>query len=131
MHDKLTRKGFSGDVAESAVVYLEEKGFINDRKLAGDLKRDAVERKHLGKRGIRSYLLRRGVPADIAALFSGRDEEDTDTAKRLVEKRLRHMKECDEQVIKRRLWGLLERRGFSPETVRTVIKSLNFKEEAE
>ncbi|MBI3592250.1 MAG: regulatory protein RecX [Nitrospirae bacterium] len=129
MQEKLAKKGFSEKVAEETLDFLKEKEFIDDKRLAEILKRDALERKHLGARGVRNYLLRRGIARDIADAFSGKEEDYVDAARKLVEKKMRYMKNSDEETIKRRLWGLLARRGFSSETIRDAIKFLNIKEE--
>ncbi len=127
--ERLAKKGFSQKTIKDVVDYLKEKDFIDDRRLAEALKRHAVERKHLGKRGTISYLIKRGIPVEIAAGISGDEDDYFDSAKRLVERRLQHMKNYDTETIKRRLWGLLARRGFSNEAIRKVIKSIDLREE--
>ena len=129
MYEKLIRKGFSEKVALEAVGYLNDKGFIDDRRFAEILKRDAVDRKHLGKRGARNYLINRGIAGDIVDDVLGDDGDYLDAAKRLVERKLRNMKDYDSEKIKRRLWGMLSRRGFSYDTIKKVLQSFDFKEE--
>lgn len=121
MYEKLIRKGFSEKVALEAVGYLNDKGFIDDRRFAEILRKDAVERKHLGKRGTRSYLMNKGIAVDIAEDILGDDGDYLDAAKSFVEKKLRNMKVYDEETIKRRLWGMLSRRGFSYDTIKKVL----------
>ncbi len=121
MYEKLTRKGFSEKVSGETVVYLRDKGFIDDRRFAEILKRDAVDRKHLGKRGARNYLINRGIAGDIVDDVLGDDDDYFDAAKRLVERKLRNMKDYDSEKIKRRLWGMLSRRGFSYDTIKKVL----------
>ncbi|MFZ5998157.1 MAG: regulatory protein RecX [Nitrospirota bacterium] len=131
LQEKLARKGFSNGTINKTIDFFKEKGFINDRKLAAALRRDAVERRHLGKRGVRGLLLKRGLTGDVADTLS--DDEDeaayVDAARQLIEKKLRHLKQFDEETIKRRLWGLLARRGFSVENIRAAMKSFDIKEE--
>lgn len=127
--ERLAKKGFSRKTIEGVVSHLKERDFIDDRRLAEALKRHAVEKKHLGKRGTKSYLIKRGIPLEIAAGISGDEDDYLDSAKSLVEKRLQHMKGYDTATIKRRLWGLLARRGFSNETIHRVIKTIDLKEE--
>jgi regulatory protein len=127
--ERLAKKGFSQKTIKGVVVYLTERGFVDDRRLAGALKRHAVEKKHLGKRGTTSYLIKRGIPLEIAAGISGDEDDYFDSAKMLVERRLQNMKGYDTATIKRRLWGLLSRRGFSNETIHRVIKTIDLKEE--
>ncbi|MEW6739924.1 MAG: regulatory protein RecX [Nitrospirota bacterium] len=123
MYEKLIRKGFSEKVALEAVGYLNDKGFIDDRRFAEILRKDAVERKHLGKRGTRSYLMNKGIAVDITEDILGDDGDYLDAAKSFVEKKLRNMKNIDEDALKRKLWGMLSRRGFSYDTIDRVLKS--------
>lgn len=129
MYEKLARKGFSENIAEEAVTYLKDKGFIDDRRFAEILKKDAVERKRLGKRGTRHYLINKGIADDIVDDVLGNDDDYLDAAKSLVERKLRNVKDYDEETIKRRLWGMLSRRGFSYDTINKVLKSYDLKEE--
>lgn len=129
MHERLNQKGFSGKVAQEAVAYLKERRFIDDERLAEFLKRGAAERRCLGKDGVRNYLLNKGISETIADKLSGDEEDYLETAKRFVEKRLRGMRNYDEETIKRKLGGLLLRRGFSYGTMHKIIKSFNLREE--
>lgn len=131
LSEKLTLKGFSEKAAGEAVAYLKERKFIDDERLAERLKTDAVERRHLGARGVRSYLIKRGIPREIIDRLSGEEADYADSAKELVEKKLRYMKASDPETVKRRLWGLLARKGFSYDTINKVMKNLNIKEEQE
>lgn len=129
MYERLIKKGFSGKVAEEVVAYLRDRGFIDDRRFAETLKKNAVDKKYLGKRGTRNYLMSKGIPSVIADEILGSEDDYLDAAKMLVEKKIRNMKNIDEDAIKRRLWGMLLRKGFSVDTVKKVVKSLDLKEE--
>lgn len=129
MHEKLIKKGFSDKVAHETVAYLRDKGFIDDKRFAEILRRDAIERKHLSKRGTRHYLINKGIADDIADDVLGKDDDYLDAAKNLVEKKLRNIKDYNEEKLKRRLMGMLSRRGFSYDTIKRVLKSFDLKEE--
>lgn len=124
MRQKLTAKGFLPDVVDRTLSYLEEKAFIDDRKLAELLKRDAVETKHLGAQGVRNYLMRRGIARDIADAMSAANDDYIAAAMRLAEKKVRSMRHLDGGTIKRRLWGLLARRGFTSDEIEQVLKEI-------
>ena len=124
MRQKLTNKGFSKDVIDGTLAYLEEKAFIDDRRLAELLKRDAVERRHFGAQGVRNYLIRRGIAKDIADAMAEAENDYVGSAMQLAEKKMRSMGNLDSATIKRRLWGLLARRGFSSDEVRQVMQML-------
>ena len=129
VREKLVRKGFEGKVVEDTLNYFKESRFIDDRRFAESLKRDAAENKFLSRIGTRDYMMKKGVPADIADELLTPDDDYMDTAKKLVEKKLRHMKGLDDQTIKKRLWGLLSRRGFSYDIAYKILRSFDLKEE--
>ena len=116
VREKLVRKGFEGKVVEDPLNYFKES-------------RDAAENKFLSRIGTRDYMMKKGVPADIADELLTPDDDYMDTAKKLVEKKLRHMKGLDDQTIKKRLWGLLSRRGFSYDIAYKILRSFDLKEE--
>ena len=124
MRQKLIGKGFSEKVVDRTLAYLEEKAFIDDRRLAELLKRDAVERRHFGAQGVRSYLIRRGIARDVADVMSEADNDYLGAAMQLAEKKMRSMGHLDSVTIKRRLWGLLARRGFTADETRQVLRVL-------
>lgn len=124
IYEKLISKGFSERVALEAVDYLKDKGFIDDRRFAEILRKDAVSRKHLGKRGTRSYLMNKGIAIDIVEDILGDDGDYLDAAKSFVEKKLKNMKNMkniDEDALKGKLWGMLSRRGFSYDIIKKVL----------
>ncbi len=118
---RLTKKGFSEDACSRVGSYLVEKGFVDDSRFAESLKRTAVEQKHLGKKGVVYFLLSKGIPAEIAADISGDEDEYIETAGAFVEKKLKQMKGLDSLTAKRRLWGALARKGYSPDAIRKVL----------
>jgi regulatory protein len=123
MYERLIRKGFSEKIALDIVDYMKEKGFIDDRRFAEILRKDAVDRRYLGKRGTRHYLINKGIADDIVDDVLGEDDDYLDAAKSFVEKKLRNMKNIDEDALKRKLWGMLSRRGFSYDTIKKVLES--------
>lgn len=129
MHQKLTRKGFSESIAVETVARLKARGFIDDRRLAESLLRDARERKCLGRRGAREFLLKRGIPGEMVDELPGVDDDHAEAARTIAARRLKTMRDNDEETVKRRLWGVLARRGFAGDTIRQVLKSLDIKEE--
>src|SRR5208283_3585886 len=128
MRQKLTDKNFPDEVIDKTLFYLEEKGFVDDRKLAESLSRDAVARRHLGAQGVRSYLIKRGIAKDLAAEMSEADNDYIGSAAHLAEKRMRSMTNLDGGTVKKRLWGLLARRGYAYDEIRKVLERLDVNE---
>lgn len=129
IYDKLTQKGYPESIANETIAYLKDKGFIDDVKLAESLKRHAIDRKHLGKRGVINFLLNRGIPMEIVNSMAYDECEYLEAAKRLAEKKLRIMKNTDKDTAKKRLWGLLSRKGFSADIISKTIKSTILEED--
>ncbi|MFZ6016566.1 MAG: regulatory protein RecX [Nitrospirota bacterium] len=130
LEGRLIKKGFPETVVFSTINRLKQSGLINDMALAEDLKRVAITRKLLSYTGAKRFMCNRGIPRKIVdSMFSPDENEDVENAKKLVDKKLRAMENCPAEKIKRRLYNLLLRRGYSFETIKTVLKDKNFNEE--
>ena len=78
--------------------------------------RQAPDRQELKNKGIGQEIIR-----DVfAEVFSG--ETEIETAEQVAEKKLSTMKTLDRLTRRRRLAGFLERKGFSFEIIRDVLK---------
>mgnify|MGYP001627431687 CR=1 FL=1 len=126
LYERLIKKGFSEEISIKTVTHLEEKGFIDDKKLAMSLLRDASQRKYLGKMGLRSYLVNKGLSQDIIDNLQCEEYDEIEIAKRLIEKKMKNMKNLDKFKFKQRISGLLLRRGFSYDTIHNMLRT--FKE---
>lgn len=126
MAEKLERKGFDSGQIEGVIKLLETSGLINDKTLASDLFRYSVERKSLGKKGIRLFLARRGIDRELIdkTLSAHSPESEEYAAREFAERKLKILKKYPREVIKRRLWGMLQRRGFSSGVVNKTINSV-------
>ena len=123
-------RGFPEYVVSSTIIHLQHTGLINDRALAEDLKRKAITANLLSQSSARRFLLTKGIPAEIVDSTLIPDEnEDKENAKRLVDKKLRTIKNAPPEKIKKRLYSLLLRKGYSFETINTVLKDKNLKED--
>ncbi len=130
LRERLERKGYAADELDGVVESLKAQGFVDDRRLAAFLRRQAVEAKHLGRRGTAQFLLRRGIPPDMVSEVAGSDEDYLDSAVNLLRKKTKKaFRDLHDEAEKRRLWGALSRRGFSSEMIRQAMKYLETKEE--
>ncbi|GMT48444.1 MAG: hypothetical protein IEMM0007_2010 [bacterium] len=117
----MKRKGFKKDTIDATIPALKEFGLIDDLALAGDLIAYAVNKKTLGVRGVRDLLQKRGIPEDIIN-SSGIDTIDETTgAGELVRKKIKLFRGLPKEKVKRRLYGMLQRRGHSAETIKRVL----------
>ena len=134
---RLRMKGFGEPDIHSVLLVLGESGLLDERKLAASLRRYAEETKHLGRAGARRFLLALGIPSDLSD-EAVKDIDDFKTARRFVERkiarwerggRLRWPEGLDDATLKR-LYGMLARRGYAPETIRQILKELKDEEES-
>ena len=134
---RLMLKGFDAAEIRAAVTGLRENGFLDDMRLAASLRRYAEESKHLSLSGTRRFLIERGIPADISEEVV-KDIDETETAKRLVEKKIGGWKKhgCSErdprsgEATLRKLHGVLYRRGYPSEAIKKVLRELKDKEDS-
>jgi regulatory protein len=122
---RLSRKGFSPDIISKTLQRLSELKMIDDAGYARQFAQDRVNIGHKGKWRVRGELIKRGIaPEHIEeALASAPDE--TEAAREVAEKYLSRNKRLEPHVQKRRLYALLARRGFSPDTIRQVTGIAN------
>lgn len=126
MLERLKRKGFESGQINAAIKFLEDTDLINDKALASDLFKHSSERKSLGKRGIRMFLAKRGIDNELIekTLSTHTTDMEEKAAVEFVEKKLGYLNDYPENVIKRRLWGMLQRRGFSIDIIRRALNSI-------
>jgi regulatory protein len=100
---------------------------IRDHSLATELFRITREKKYLGRKGIENFMQKRGITNDIIAQTVSTLTEDMekDTALKLVDKKLKFMHNYPQHTKKRKLWGMLKRRGFSFDIIRSAVKSID------
>ncbi|HHY14983.1 MAG TPA: RecX family transcriptional regulator [Firmicutes bacterium] len=121
--DRLERR-FCEEDALDAVAYLTELGYLDDRRYAENY----VEYRNLSRpRG--NYLLRlelrnKGVAESIIEQVLNTEEEECALARRCGLEHLKRSGNADFPTLKRRLYGALQRRGFSPLAVNRAVGEL-------
>ena len=110
-------------VAEAELDRLESVGLLDDEALAVSLVYAARARKGQGRQAIERELRRRHIEEDaIAVALEDYDqEEDLDRAVEVAVKRVAQLGDVDDQAAERRLWGYLQRRGYSGETICVAV----------
>lgn len=120
----LTRKGFEPDVFEPVLDRLERAGLVDDAEYAEMLVRSRHTHQGLGRRALKSVLLRQGVDravADEAVGMIGADDEES-RARELVRKRLPSLADVDQKTAVRRLVSQLARKGYSEGMAYRVVR---------
>ncbi|GAB3079263.1 regulatory protein RecX [Phycicoccus sp. Root101] len=124
LRDKLKQRECPDDVAEAVLDRMTEVGLIDDEAFAGMLVRSQQAGRGLAKRALARELRTKGVDDETArATLDAIDPNaERDQAERLVAKKLRSMHGLDVLVQKRRLAGMLARKGYPADLSMAVIR---------
>lgn len=121
---KLVRREYGETVIDAVLADLARLGYLDDAQFAKTKALSLAEHKHHGRRRAYVELIRSGVEKDLADAALNDVYEQTDSlaaARMLAEKKAASLKRLDPLVARRRLAGMLQRRGFDYETIKPVI----------
>ena len=122
----LAKRMIDPDVAKEVLDRFVEIDVINDAAFAELLVRSRCNTKKVSRSVLRQQLRQKGVDQEIIeeALLAVTDDDELRMATELVEKKSRAMNQLDPQVRKRRLFGLLARKGYGTAIALKVINDL-------
>jgi regulatory protein len=121
---KLARREYGGAVISGVLDDLARLGYVDDERFARTKALSAAEHKKHGRRRAMVELLKSGVKGEVArrALDDVYNSQDTlATARSLAHKQAARLSKLDPVVARRRLTGMLQRRGFDYEDIRPVL----------
>jgi SOS response regulatory protein OraA/RecX len=128
MRERLLKKGFPEDTVSGTLEYLKQTGLIDDAALAANLKRLALDQRHLGYGAARQFMQKRGLPRELIGQTLGYDEEtELANARKLLDKKCRTMGNYLTKKDKKRLYDFLARRGYLPVVIGKVLGDLKFR----
>ncbi len=126
MYGKLLGKGFSDDIINKTLEFLEEYNFINDNKYVNLYVKDKI--KNQGRNKIKYSLIKKGVSQEI--IEETLEDVDKDYEKEqailLASKRYEILKkrENDEYKLSQKLFRFLASKGYDFECCSEVIKKV-------
>ena len=124
LRKKLMRKEWGPGVIDGVLDDLERLGYIDDARFAKTKAMSAAQYKHHGRRRAFMELLRTGVKGDVAdkaldEVYAASDS--TAVARELALKQAPRLKRLEPMVARRRLVGMLQRRGFDYDAIKPVV----------
>ena len=125
IRDRLHRRGCSPEAIDKAVVDLEAMRLLDDRAFARRWVEGRRSRRPEGAPKITRDLARRGIdPAVIGEVLAeyGDDLGSGEEALSLLRRLQARYRGLDRDTARRRMYGLLARRGFEPDTVREAVE---------
>lgn len=124
---KLMRREYGESVIEAVLDNLERLDYLNDQRFATTKALSAAQHKHHGKRRAAQELMKAGVKNETARRAVEDVYETHDSmkvARELAKKKAPSLKRLEPIVARRRLYGLLLRRGFSYDEIRPVVEEV-------
>jgi regulatory protein len=125
---KLIQKGFSPQIAESTIESLLEKGYLDDRRYAERWASAALDGGRCYGLRLRAELRQRGVdPATASEVLTELtcDRNESQDLRILVSRRFPEFNpKTAEDRDKRRIFGFLQRRGFSSGAIIALFKDI-------
>jgi regulatory protein len=111
---KLAKKGVPAAVAQRLLDRFEEVGLVDDQAFARAWVQSRQPGKGLARRALAQELRRKGVEDEVAqvALDEVDPEDEVESARMLVRRKLRSVTGLERDVAVRRLTGLLARKGY-------------------
>ena len=111
---KLAKKGVPDEVATRLLDRFEEVGLVDDEAFARAWVQSRQPGKGLARRALAQELRRKGVDDETAgiALDEVDPDDEVETARTLVRRKLRTVTRLDRDVAVRRLSGMLARKGY-------------------
>jgi regulatory protein len=129
VRDSLHKKKASTEIIERVITSLKEHKFLNDEDFARWFIENRLRFNPKGIRIIKMELKQKGVDREIidqaiASLSKDEDsalQNDLESARKLVEKKLPKYKDLDKQIIYQKLGAFLARRGFDWDIIKKSI----------
>ena len=122
--DYLKRKNVGEEVQKIILAKLEKLSYVNDLEFAKFFVESRVKFRPKGKRLIAAELAQKGIDKEIIEkVLSETQTSEIDLAKVAISKKLERFLKLPELGAKQKISQFLARRGFSWETIKTIIDS--------
>jgi regulatory protein len=123
----LQQRGHDQPAVTRSITRLTELNLLNDQALGRQLAELITARRPAGPSLLRKKLRDRGIDPQLTEIIltdTATGKHPTQDAIRLAKTRLRSLKNVDPATRRRRLCGLLARRGFEPDTIHETLQQL-------
>ncbi len=126
LRNRLKLKKYPEEVIQSTLESLERQGLLNDEKFAKLFSHASVYTRPTGRRKLEFDLKKKGLALSIIekTLSSLEDYDEKKVAHDLVATRFHKMTGISKEKKKARLYGFLQRRGFSSEAIFGALSEL-------
>ena len=122
--DLLAARDILDDAAKTVLDRFTEVGLIDDAAFARAWVSSRQAGRGLARRALSAELRAKGVDAEVAAeaVEAVDDDDERETARRLVDRKVGAMRRLDRATATRRLMGMLARKGYSGGLAAAVVR---------
>lgn len=125
VRDYLARKDFNEDFIQDAIDFCMKYNYLNDYEFAKAFTKDKVNLNKWGSDRIKYELKLKGIDSlTIGQVTEFLKEDEYSIAYGLAEKKIKSYKDDDKYKIYGKLSGFLSRRGYSYDTINSVVNDL-------
>lgn len=126
---KLAQKGHDPSTCAAVVARLVDLGIVDDQAYGRSVIAAQRARKGAGARLLQQKLMLKRLPRELIDELILEADEDYDhlgEARRLAERKLDTpaLQRCEPDKRRQKIWNLLARRGFNPDTISRVMSDL-------
>lgn len=123
LRQRLLQKKYSPEEVESCTVFLQEKGFLDDQAFAEGWVGGRGPRKLIGRGRLANELRVKGVSREViqGAVGAVDEEQERERALTAARQKWKSLSNLPADVARRRLYGILSRRGFNSTVIRFAI----------
>ena len=128
---RLKQKGYEEDIIQVVLTGLKRVDLVNDERFADDWVKNRMASRPMGRTRLSWELRRKGISAKMIdeTLEELDEEKEYQAALTLAESKLNKSLDIDVRAEKRRVGGLLQRRGFNWGIVSRVLDTIFQNEE--
>jgi regulatory protein len=125
LRTRLLRKGFDSETIDAALAKLSDVGYLNDERFAELWIENRLAHRPRGKRMLEQELRQKGIDRQIVdETVAGMDIDDRAAALELARKRLKSVQSLPLDERKKKMTGILARRGFDYGVIRATLETV-------
>ncbi len=124
LEQTLAQRSVPPEVAAGVLDRLEQVGLVDDAAFARDWVQSRQAGRGLARRALAVELRRKGVDQEVitAAVATVDPDDEVESARDLVRRKVRSLERFDRQTQVRRLTGMLARKGYPAGTAFRVVR---------
>lgn len=123
LRERLTQRGFAGDIQDAVINKLSEQGLINDAAFAQFWKDNRESFRPRSQWLTRLELRRKGIASEVIDQVVNTIDDEANAYRAALSK-ARQLSDADYPSFRRKLGGYLQRRGFRSSVIKGTLERI-------